>query len=34
MIRITYLKGRYWFCVAGAVCVATYPKARKLLESL
>lgn len=31
MIKLVYKRGRYWFQVAGAVCVATYPQARKLL---
>lgn len=32
MIRLSHLKGRWWFVVCGVLAVKTYPKAAKLLR--
>jgi hypothetical protein len=32
-IRLVHRRNRLWFCVAGTICVRTYPAARRLLEA-
>lgn len=32
MICLVYRRGQLWFCVAGAVCVRSYPQAVRLMR--
>lgn len=34
MITLAYRNGRFFFCVAGVICVKTYPAAQKVLREI